>query len=332
MTALVETMRVCVLGAGALGSTIAATLSHGGCDVTLIGRSPAHLDAINTHGLRVRHGEADAATEHVERVRATSTWADAGAVDVVVVLVKAPASRSAVRSAVAAVPDGAVFLTLQNGLGNEEVIASVVGRRRVLNGTTSVAGRLISPGYVSSAVLGKQTVVGELDGTITPRVRDLAEAFSRAGLETSVTDDISSLKWDKLLTNVATGALSAITRLPYGELYAVPQVEACARQAVREAMAVARAAGATLTVDDPAAVWRRAAEGLPADFRTSMLQSVEAGATTEIDCINGAVVRWGQRAGIPTPVNDTLVAAVKGIERAVAHHTRSHRAREEQHP
>ena len=123
--------------------------------------------------------------------------------------------------------------------------------------------------------------------------------------------------WDKLLVNVATGALSAITRLDYGRLYAVPELRATAVAAVAEAMAVARAAGATLEFTAPEQAWNRAAEGLPPEFKASMLQSIEKGSPTEIDFVNGAVVRGGARYGVATPVNLALVACVKGIEHAI---------------
>jgi 2-dehydropantoate 2-reductase len=125
--------------------------------------------------------------------------------------------------------------------------------------------------------------------------------------------------WDKLLVNVATGALSGITRLTYGDLYAVPEVEACAVAAVAEAMAVAKAAGIALGSTEPRQAWVKAADGLPAAFKASMLQSLEKGSVTEIDFVNGAVVRWGAKYGVPTPVNQALVACIKGIERALPH-------------
>jgi 2-dehydropantoate 2-reductase len=117
--------------------------------------------------------------------------------------------------------------------------------------------------------------------------------------------------------NVATGALSGITRLTYGELYKLPEVEACAVAAVAEAMAVAKAKGIALTVTDPHQPWVKAAAGLPAEFKASMLQSLEKGSVTEIDFVNGAVVRWGAKLGVPTPVNQTLVACMKGVERGL---------------
>jgi 2-dehydropantoate 2-reductase len=123
--------------------------------------------------------------------------------------------------------------------------------------------------------------------------------------------------WDKLLVNVATGALSGITNLTYGPLYEEPLLKQTALAAVTEAIAVAKAAGITLSILEPDEAWNLAAEGLGPSFKTSMLQSLEKGSTTEIDYINGSVVRWGERVGVPTPVNATLVACIKGIERAM---------------
>lgn len=310
-------MKVCMIGAGALGSTIGGTLSEGGCDVWLVDPYQAHVDAINRHGLVMRTGEGAEATERSVPVNAVTSVAGLDVVDVVIVLVKAFHTRSAVEQARPVVGPETMIISLQNGLGHEEVLAEVVGREHVLNGTTYVGGRLMGPGRVSSGVAGKQTIIGELDGQMTPRLPQLARAFTNAGLATTPTDNIVGIKWDKLLINVATGALSVITRLPYGQLYRVPEIEACALLAVQEGIDVANAAGVKISGLGPKEIWAEAATGLPSDFKTSMLQSVEAGSRTEIDVINGSVVQWGQRVGVPTPVNSTLVAAVKGIERTL---------------
>ena len=153
---------------------------------------------------------------------------------------------------------------------------------------------------------------------MSERAQQIAALFNDAGLATTVSDNILGTMWDKLLVNVATGALSGITRLSYGDLYAVPELKATALAAVAEALAVARAAEIRLSFTEPVQAWDRAAEGLPADFKTSMLQSLEKGSITEVDFINGAVVRWGHRLGVPTPVNATLVGCIKGIEQALA--------------
>jgi len=120
--------------------------------------------------------------------------------------------------------------------------------------------------------------------------------------------------WDKLLINVAGGALTAITRLTYGGLYSLAALEECGLAAIAEAMAVARANGVELSMREPREAWEKARAGLGDAFKTSMLQSIEKGQPTEVDFIHGAVVRWGERAGVPTPINSTLVACVKGIE------------------
>jgi len=310
-------VKVCMIGAGALGSTIGGTLSEGGCDVWLVDPYQAHVDAINRHGLVMRMGDGADATERSVPVNAVTSTAGLDVLDVVIVLVKAFHTRSAVEQARNVVGPETMLISLQNGLGHEEVLAEVVGRDHVLNGTTYVGGRMMGPGIVSGTVAGKRTIIGELDGQITPRLPQLARAFTNAGLATTPTDNIVGIKWDKLLINVATGALSAITRLPYGELYRVPEIEACALLAVQEGIDVAKAAGVKISGLGPKEVWAEAAAGLPLDFKTSMLQSVESGSRTEIDVINGSVVQWGRRVGVPTPVNSTLVAAVKGIEQTL---------------
>ena len=124
-------------------------------------------------------------------------------------------------------------------------------------GKTYKGGVLLAPGHVIAGVRGKETVIGELDGRVTDRARRVADAFNRAGLDTRISADIVGTMWDKLLINVATGALAGITRLPYGGLYAVPEVEACALDAVAEAMAVAQASGVKLSWTEPLHEYRR---------------------------------------------------------------------------
>jgi 2-dehydropantoate 2-reductase len=166
-------------------------------------------------------------------------------------------------------------------------------------------------------VQDKLTLIGEPDGGISQRVQRVAAEFERAGLQTTVSNNITGTIWDKLLVNTATGALSGITGLSYGPLYSVAELEATAVAAVAEAMAVARAKGVTLSIKEPVDAWRMAGAGLGADFKASMLQSLDKGSVTEIDFINGAVVREGDRLGVPTPVNRTLVACIKGIEKGL---------------
>ncbi len=309
-------MKICILGAGALGCAIGAKLSEAGHETWLLNRNAAHVETINRAGLNIQdeHGL------RVVHIQARTSAADIGHVDLVVVLVKSFHTQQAIQGAMALVGPHTLVLSLQNGLGHEDILADAVGRSQVLAGKTYVGGVLLGPGSIRSGVAGKATYIGELDGSITPRVQAIAQAFQGAGLHTLVSDNIVGTMWDKLLVNVATGALTGITMLSYGQLYSEPALEATALAAVAEAIAVATAAGVRLSVTEPAQAWDLASEGLPASFKTSMLQSLEKGSVTEIDFINGSVVRWGQRYGIPTPVNTTLVACIKGIERAMADH------------
>jgi 2-dehydropantoate 2-reductase len=307
-------VKIAILGAGALGCAIGATLTEGGHETWLLARSRVHVDALRRDGLQVD----DANGSRRIAVRAATGPSDVGVADLVIVLVKSFHTDSAMRGALALIGPHTCVLSLQNGLGHEDILADIVGRERVLAGKTYVGGVRRGPGHIQSGVTGKATYIGELDGRLTPRVQAIADAFNSAGLVTTVSENIVGTMWDKLLVNVATGALTGITRLTYGQLYEEPLLKSTALAAVSEAIAAAQASGVRLSMTDPEQAWTLAAEGLPAAFKTSMLQSLEQGSITEVDFINGAVVRAGQRLGVPTPVNATLVACIKGIERAMA--------------
>nr|WP_254228321.1 2-dehydropantoate 2-reductase [Burkholderia gladioli] len=307
-------VKIAILGAGALGCAIGAALSEGGNEVWLLNRSAAHVDAMVRDGLQVD----DASGSRRMKVHATTRAAEAGVVDLVIVLVKSFDTDAAMRGSLTLLGPDTLVLSLQNGLGHEDMLADIVGRERVLAGKTYVGGVMRGPGHIESGVVGKATHIGELDGRISARVNAIAATFNASGLDTSVSANIVGTMWDKLLVNVATGALTGTTGLTYGQLYDEPLLKKVALAAVAEAMTVADAAGVKLSTTEPERAWTLAGAGLSSGFKTSMLQSLEKGSITEIDFINGAVVRWGQRHGVPTPVNATLVACIKGIERCMA--------------
>ncbi len=303
-------MKICILGAGALGCALGAALTEAGNEVWLINRHAAQVDAMNQRGLLLR----DAGVDRAVPVHAATQPQAAGVVDLVILLVKSFHTREAMESALSLLGPGTLVMSLQNGLGHEDILAGIVGRERLLAGKTYAGGSQLGPGHVLIGTRGKDTHIGELDGSITPRVQRIADVFNAAGLETFVSGNILGTIWDKLLINVATGALTGITRLTYGELYQRPELEACGVAAVAEAMAVAKASGVQLSITDPRQAWLKAGGGLPYEFKTSMLQSLEKGSVTEIDFVNGAVVQRGEQCGVATPVNQTLVACIKGIE------------------
>ncbi|MFZ5969736.1 MAG: ketopantoate reductase family protein [Bacillota bacterium] len=309
-------MKICVLGSGALGSSIGSVLTEAGSEVYLIDQWVDHINAMNDHGLKVREGS----TDRIVKVQGRTDCSGIGPADLIIVLVKSFHTREAIEKAAPIIGDKTMIMSLQNGLGNEETLAEVVGKERLIGGKTYVGGVLLGPGHIIAGTKGKYTYIGEMDGSTTERITRVADAFNRAGLLTTVSDNIVGMIWDKLLINVATGALAGITQLPYGGLYKIPEIRDCAFGAISEGITVAKAHGVALSEEDPEKIWLKAAEGLPDEFKTSMLQSLEKGSKTEIDYINGSVVRWGEKCNIPTPVNKTLVSAVKGIEYWLEHY------------
>lgn len=311
-----RSLKICVLGAGALGCAIGGVLTEAGNEVWLVNRGKAHVEAMKQRGLKMRENGVDRFVHVHATTDCNEIAATFGAVDLIIVLVKSFHTYDAITTAMPIVGKDTVVLSLQNGLGHEDILAAAVGRERVLAGKTYAGGVMLGLGHIIVGTKGKDTHVGELDGRVTERIARIADVFNQAGLVTAVSDNIMDTMWDKLLVNVATGALSGITGLTYGELYQIPEIEACAVAAVAEAMTVAAACGIKLSTTDAREPWIKAGAGLPPEFKASMLQSLEKGSVTEIDYVNGSVVRWGMKVGVPTPVNRALVACVKGVERA----------------
>ncbi len=307
-------MKIAVLGAGSLGCAMGGVLAEAGHEVWLINRHAERVAQLREQGLVLR---VDGQDRRVA-VRASASPAEVGPADLVLLLVKSFHTDEAMASAAPLLGPQTPVLSLQNGVGHEEVMARHVAPERILVGRTFVGGSPVAPGHVIAGYRGKPTHMGELDGRASPRIEQLAQAFTAAGLATRVSTNIHGTIWDKLLINVATGAITALTGLAYGPLYRQPELEAVGVAAVREAMAVARAQGIALSIADAQWAWREAGAGLGEDFKTSMLQSLEKGSRTEIDFVNGAVVRHAERLGLEVPVNRTLVALLKGRESRLA--------------
>ncbi|MDJ0784019.1 MAG: ketopantoate reductase family protein [Desulfosarcinaceae bacterium] len=308
-------MKIAIVGCGALGSTFGGILTEAGADVLMVNPKTDHIDAVLRNGLKI----TEEGVERTVRVNLITDCTDADPVDLIIVLVKSNFTRAAIEGARPLIGQQTLAISCQNGLGNEEVLAEYLGADRVLSGKTYVGGVMTAPGQILVGRKEKLTVVGEMDGQITERLQAIRNLFNGAGFQTEVSANIRSLIWSKLLINVSTGAVTGLTRLTYGNLLQVPEAVACCTAAVAEALEVARRAGVELTVDDPQEILDKAVEGLPFDFKTSMLQDIERGAMTEIDFINGAVVRLGDQYGVPTPVNRTLVAGIKGVEHRLQH-------------
>ena len=304
--------KVAVLGAGAMGSLFGSQLAEGGLDVTLIDIWREHVDAINDGGLRIDGHRG----EHRVTVAATTDPGARGAADVVLVQCKAASTAVAVRSALDAglFRDDTVAISFQNGLGNEEIIAAVLGTERVLGGVTAQGASIEGPGCIRSyADLPSQ--IGEMEGGASARATAIARAFSEHGLETTASAHIRHDIWKKLMVNVGVSAMSGITNLTIGDAVAIPELRRMCYGAVVEAVPVAQADGVELTHEESREVLDMViGPGGTGGNKSSLCVDLLNRRPTEIDVINGAVVTRGERYGIPTPVNATLVALVEGLE------------------
>lgn len=301
-------MKIAALGAGAMGSLFGARLSPL-ADVWLVDPWAAHIQAMQRDGLRLVKLNG---TESVIPVQATTDPAAVGdQVDLAIIFVKSHQTASVARWAGPLLkPDGLV-LTLQNGLGNLEAIASVLGPDCGVQGVTAHGATLMAPGRVRHAGQGETHIATR--PSIVARLTDIAALFQQAGFETHLSDNLDSLLWGKLIINVAINALTATLRVPNGLLAEVEPARSLMAAAVDEAVRVAQAKGITLPYDDPQEQAKSVAIATGPN-RSSMLSDVSRGAPTEIDVINNAIVREGASLGIPTPVNQTLVWLIKAIE------------------
>lgn len=304
-----DVLKVGVVGAGAMGSLFGGYLCAGGHDVWLIDTWAEHVQAIGQRGLVIVEPSGE---ERVVRPRAAGAPAAAGPCDLVLVFVKSYHTEAAAASLGPLLQPNTVVLTLQNGLGNVDVLARHVPRRHLMAGTTGHGANVLGPGRIHHAGVGA-TVIGELDGTVSARVQRLVDAFNAAGLPCSSSSNVLGVLWGKLLVNVAINPLTAILRVRNGRLLELPEALEIMRSAVEEGVAVARRAGVEIPIADPWAHVQEVAR-LTAANRSSMLQDIEARRRTEIDVISGAVAREAERVGMTVPVNRTLAALVKCLE------------------
>jgi 2-dehydropantoate 2-reductase len=303
-------VRVCIVGCGAVGSLFAANLAQlEDVEVWAYDLALDHVEAINAGGLRL-----SGAGEVVGRVRATSDAAQLPPCDFGVVATKAMHTGAAIAATADAFAEGAVC-SVQNGLGNEEALAHHVAR--VIRGTTFPAGRLVEPGHVQWDVKG-DTTIGPFEPSPAPmsEVERLAEACTRAGLPTAAVADARGPQWRKVIFNAATNPVGALTGLTHGRVCEDPELRRLVSGLVDEGKAVAAAQGIVLDADPEELIDHAARPEVAYDHKASMLQDVEARRETEIDYLNGGIVRFGREHGVPTPLNEAILALVKGLERS----------------
>lgn len=305
-------MELLIIGAGAMGGLFGALLAPHAA-VSLLTTNQEHAAVMGGHGLTLV--DLDGATRRVP-VRVLTDPQDYGRrADLVLVCTKTRATAQAAATARDLLAADGLALTLQNGLGNLEQLVAAVGAERAAAGVTSQAATLLAPGRVRHAGSGP-TVLGIPPGR-EEAITAVAGLFTRAGLETRISDDVDSLLWSKLIVNVGINALTALLRVPNGVLAQTPECDLLMARAVAEAVAVARAL--SIGLDGERQLERVREVCLrTADNRASMLQDILRGRPTEIDAINGAVVARGRAAGVDTPVNLLLTQLVQALEATVA--------------
>jgi 2-dehydropantoate 2-reductase len=301
-------VRVCVVGCGAVGSLFAANLAQlDDVEVWAYDLDEAHVGAIRASGLRL-----SGAGEVVGRLEATSNAGELPPCDFGIVAVKAMHTDAALAATADAFADGAVC-SVQNGVGNEEAIAAHV--ERVIRGTTFPAGHLVEPGHVHWDVKG-DTTIGPFEPRPAPleECERLAEACTRAGMPTAALPDARGPQWRKLIFNAATNPIGALTGLTHGRVCEDPPLRRLVSALVDEGKAVAGAQEIELDSDPEELIDYAARKDVAYDHKASMLQDVEARRQTEIDYLNGGIVRFGREHGVATPLNQAVVALVKGLE------------------
>jgi 2-dehydropantoate 2-reductase len=295
-------MRIAVIGIGAMGCLFASRL-HWLADVIMLGEWPEQIAALRQGGLVVR--QPDGSTTH-HAVRASNEPDDAGQVDLALILVKSHKTEGAAALARRVVAADGLALTLQNGLGNLEVVRAAMGPARAALGVTSQGAAVIAPGLLQAGGQGPTCLAAQ---PTTLPLEDIVALFRQAGMETTLLDDLDSVLWGKLAVNAAINPLTALLETPNGFLAAHASTRELMRLAAEETVMVAQAQGIILA--DGAANRALTVAQATAANRSSMLQDIDRGEQTEIDAICGQVATIGQRLGLATPVNETLWRLVR---------------------
>ena len=300
-------LKVCIIGCGAVGSLFAAHLAQRGeAEVWAYDVWKDHTDAIRKNGLRL-----SGAAEFTAKLNATSNAKDLPRCDYGIVATKAIHTRIAIAQVAHAFDNASAVCSVQNGVGNEEIIAEHV--KYVIRGTTFPAGHPIGPGHIGFDIKG-DTWIGPFEPTNTSmsKVEELAGLITRSGMNVIALKDARGAQWTKLIFNAATNPVGALTLLHHGAATRFPVTARLFNDLIAEGEAVAKALGIELH-GDPRALVQKGASA-PGKHRASMLQDVLAKRQTEVDFMNGAIVKWGEETGIPTPLNQAVWDLIKGLE------------------
>lgn len=309
-------MKILAFGAGSLGSVVGGFMAKAGHEVALVGRT-AHMEAIRTQGLRITGIWED---HQVRNLRCLDSvdGLERGEFDLILVTVKAYDTRAAAETIAPLVGADTLVCSYQNGLGNAETLAEVIGPKHVFGARAIYGVWLPEPGHAEVTVIAQPTALGTYDpATPTDRVRAIADAMNEAGLPTVYTDKIATVLWAKVAYNCALNPMSALLDATYGEVGRRPETRALIEEVIRELYAVGGAVGVHLEPPTPEEYLTLFFEELlppTANHYASMREDFRRKRRTEIDALNGAIVRYGNEHGVPTPVNTTLTRLVEARE------------------
>lgn len=294
---------VLIVGTGALACLFAARFAAANISVLMLGTWQEGLKALSENGVQVIDENNQV---RVFPVKATSDPQECKGQQFAIVLVKSWQTQRAAQQLAECLPQDGIALTLQNGLGNYEILSRFLGSNRVASGAITAGAYLHAPGVVSPAGEGVITL------SVHARIKPLVELLNRAGFIVENNPDITSIQWGKLVINAAINPLTALLGVPNGELLARPTARALMASVARESAAVAVARGIELPYPDPVVAVEAIARRTSANY-SSMLQDVRRGAPTEIDAICGELVRSGAQTGVPTPLNRALLQLIKAL-------------------
>ena len=298
-------MKILVMGAGAVGGYFGGMLARSGEDVTFLARGP-HLEAINSHGLRVESAASGDFTVRPPGIkRSDGSWM----ADLVLFCVKSYHNAQAIETMRPAVGASTTILTLQNGIGSGEQLAHAFGREKVLLGAAYIEARRKAPGVIAQFGDACRVVFGEEDGRETARAVRIRDVFQRAGVEVHLSSNVLKDLWDKLVLICALSGMSCITRASIAEVLDTPETLDLTRRVMREAADVGRAQGVNLDDDIVESSMAHLQEGKQ-DAISSMYLDLEAGNPLEVSVLNGAVSEAGREVGVATPINDFITACL----------------------
>ena len=305
-------MRVAVVGAGGVGGYFGGKLAHGRTDVVFVVRG-ATLAALRTHGLRVESIKGDFA---LDQVQATDDPSAIGAVDAVLLAVKAWQIPEAVASIKPMMKNDTAVIPLENGMEAPQQIAKILGSKHALGGLCAIISFAVAPGHIRHIGADPFIMFGELDNRRSERVETLCSAFESAGVHAEVPADIHRSMWSKFLFIAPMSAVGAVTRVPVGVWRSMPETRELVTRALREVFAVAAAHGIDLG-DDAVQRTLDRYDGLPPESTSSLQRDVMEARPSELDAQLGAVVRMAAEQNIATPVFDMVYRALLPHERIV---------------